>query len=161
MWINRQETADFCKATLIKIPLHHGCSPVNLLYVFRTFVQNTFSGWLFLETPHQKFLHEFHWVNGVCVSIISLCRSSPREVFLGKGALKICCKFRGTNATVWFQQCWIFSGQCFITTPLEGWFCLRLDYWTEIDHFEVLDYFFHFNSQDLLDAMKEYRIRFC
>ena len=42
---------DFNKVALsnfIEITLRHGCSPVNLLYIFRTpFLKNT-SGWLLL-----------------------------------------------------------------------------------------------------------------
>ena len=40
--------------TFIKIALQHGCSPVNLLHIFRTpFPRNTF-GWLLLKVLQSK-----------------------------------------------------------------------------------------------------------
>ena len=51
------------KCDFIEIPLRHGCSPVNLLHIFRTpFLKNTF-GWLLLQLDsifrlcHLSFLH--------------------------------------------------------------------------------------------------------
>ena len=42
----------------IEITLRHGCSPVNLLHIFRTpFIKNTF-GWLLL---HFAKLLKNHW----------------------------------------------------------------------------------------------------
>ena len=39
----------------IEIKLRHGCSPVNLLHIFRTpFIKNTYGG-LLLETPRGVF----------------------------------------------------------------------------------------------------------
>ena len=41
--------------SFIEIPLRHGCSPVNLLHIFRTpFLRNT-SGWLLLYLSSTKF----------------------------------------------------------------------------------------------------------
>ena len=65
-----------------------------------------------------------------------LSRSSPPEAFLGKGVLKICCKFTGEHlllilylATllkphfgmgVLLYICWIFSDHHLIRKPIEG-----------------------------------------
>ena len=46
----------------IEIALRHGCSPVNLLHIFRTsFIKNT-SGWLLLIIEFNGF-HGFHLIN--------------------------------------------------------------------------------------------------
>ena len=47
---------------VIEIALWHGCSPVNLLHVFRTpFLKNT-SGWLLLYTRLKKLLRVLNWI---------------------------------------------------------------------------------------------------
>ena len=38
----------------IEIALRHGCSPVNLLYIFRTPFQKNNSGWLLLITIYNE-----------------------------------------------------------------------------------------------------------
>ena len=48
-------------SNFIEITLRHGCSPVNLLHIFRTpFPKNT-SGWLLLQ-PLQRFFKDFECV---------------------------------------------------------------------------------------------------
>ena len=37
-------------SNFIEITLSHGCSPVNLLHIFKTPFQQNTSGWLFLKT---------------------------------------------------------------------------------------------------------------
>ena len=41
------------QSNFIEITLRHGCSPVNLLHIFRTFSMNT-SGWLLLNIGYTK-----------------------------------------------------------------------------------------------------------
>ena len=79
----------------IEISLRYGCSPVNLLHIFRILLHKDISGGLFLETLHQNVIQEFQWDHGGSISFISLRRSSPPEVFIGKGVLKIYSKFTG------------------------------------------------------------------
>ena len=64
---------------------------------------------LFLEYFHFHFLILLHvWFclleNSLIVLMSLLLRSNLPKLFLGKGALKICSRFRGdTYAEVWFQ----------------------------------------------------------
>ena len=67
-----------------------------------------FSGGIFLDT---HFQHILIWFNNLKLSKGSW-RSSHPEVFLGKGVLKICCKFTGD-----LQICCIFSEHLFLRTP--------------------------------------------
>ena len=43
----------------IEIALRHGCSPVNLLHIFRTLFPRNTSGWLLLETPMKSSDFDF------------------------------------------------------------------------------------------------------
>ena len=44
-----------CRSVTIEITLRHGCSPVNLLHIFRTpFPKNT-AGWLRLSLENKNF----------------------------------------------------------------------------------------------------------
>ena len=58
-------------------------------------------------------------------------RSSPPEVFLRKGVLKICSNFTGERPWrsmgmgVLLQICCIFSEHLFLRTPLEGCVCIE------------------------------------
>ena len=44
----------------IEITLRHGCSPVNLLHIFRTLFSRNTSGWLLQK--HCKCLWRLHWI---------------------------------------------------------------------------------------------------
>ena len=46
----------------IEIALHHQCSPVNLLHIFRTAFPRNTSGWLLLHFGLNVFLHYF-WLH--------------------------------------------------------------------------------------------------
>ena len=96
---------------------------------------------VFCDFPKLKRLRFSKVIFGVTTSPICrknwkllLCRhrSSPSEVFLRKGALKICSKLKEyTYAEVRFhfgigvlpQICRIFSEHLFLRTPLKGYFC--------------------------------------
>ena len=96
----------------------------------------------------KKHIQVLFWNFGISIAITQTTRNSLRssasEVFLGKGALKICSKFTGAHpcrsvillksvsATllkshfgmgVLLYICYIFSEHFFIRTPLEGHFC--------------------------------------
>ena len=43
----------------IEITLRHGCSPVNLLHIFRTLFSKNTSGWLFLNMHINKIKQEY------------------------------------------------------------------------------------------------------
>ena len=71
----------------IKIKLRHGCSPVNLLHIFRTpFPKNT-SGWLLLIVVLKIVSH----------LLMLKVRSSLPDVFCKKGALRNFAKFTGKH----------------------------------------------------------------
>ena len=96
--------------------------------------------WMF----HTRSLNnKINCLNDRCLRVIANDRSSPPEVLLGKGVLKICCKFtENTHAKAWFQQscfaallkshlgigvllqiCSIFLQQLFLRIPQGGCFC--------------------------------------
>ena len=69
-----------------------------------------------------SFDHNFNWQ-------LTIIRSSRPELFLGKGALKICSKFTGEHPCRRAKQffwnrtsTWVFS--CKFGTPLGGCFCI-------------------------------------
>ena len=58
-------------------------------------------------------------------------RSSPPDMFLGKGVPKICSKIPTLlkshfDTSVFLQICYIFSEHLFLGKPLEGYFCIKL-----------------------------------
>ena len=70
-----------------KFTLRHGCSPVNLLHIFRTlFLKNT-SGWLLLKDLYQtleKFLKNFLrecQLNGIFVMILQMSLMKPALLY--------------------------------------------------------------------------------
>ena len=69
-----------------EITLRHGCSPVNLLHIFRTpFPENT-SGWLLLQDPKYASVHESQ-------QKANQFRSSHRMYSMKTGVLKGFAKF--------------------------------------------------------------------
>ena len=86
----------------IEIALWHGCSPVNLLHIFRTpFPKKTCGGGLLLKILGAALSYLFDhsnefpfWTNDKFINFkLWIGRSSPPKMFLGKGVLKICSKF--------------------------------------------------------------------
>ena len=67
-----------------EITLRHGCSPVNLLHVFRTHFLNNTSGWLLLQI-RENINHGFLYESGLQIWI----RKSPVMKFLCLHQIKI------------------------------------------------------------------------
>ena len=58
------------QSNFIEIALRHGCSPVNLLHIFRTpFLKNT-SGWLLLNKLDQFQNSKLRFRNGISKTIV-------------------------------------------------------------------------------------------
>ena len=49
------------RSNFIEIAFRHGCSPVNLLHIFRTLFSKTTSGWLLLYFEKRSPLYNFVW----------------------------------------------------------------------------------------------------
>ena len=108
--------------SVISITFRHGCSPVNLLHVFRTpFFKNTSGRLLLFIFYSARLSSNSYWEKNIS------CLSSPSEVFLRKDVLKICSKFAKqlywncTSVRVFFLQiCCIFSEHLFLKNILGG-----------------------------------------
>ena len=59
------QTKLFIEINFIEIAFRHGCSPVNLLHIFRTLFPRNTSGWLLLETPMKSSDFDFDNVDGM------------------------------------------------------------------------------------------------
>ena len=71
----------------IKIKFRHGCSPVNLLHIFRAPFPKNHSGWLLLLVLLKIVSH----------LLMLKVRSSLPDVFCKKGALRNFAKFTGKH----------------------------------------------------------------
>ena len=75
------------QSSFIEITLRHGCSPVNLLHIFRTlFLKNT-SGWLLLEVQvsHDFEKNNLIWNESVLANTMYQCfTSSTKQLNLKK-----------------------------------------------------------------------------
>ena len=72
----------------IEITPQHGCSPVNLLYVFRIlFPRNTLVG-CFCSFYLMHLLHEMYFVHVILFNVLINCRDRVFFPFLGKVSLK-------------------------------------------------------------------------
>ena len=114
LWKNQVTSQFFCKQLVIKkrqhlrLPLLVRCDQLCLS-------SNQIAG---------VFDHQYLWKD--LIDLLDFClqaiikrryRSTPSELFLGKGALKICRKFTGEH------PCCIFSEHLFLGAPLGGCFC--------------------------------------
>ena len=67
----------------IEITLRHGCSPVNLLHIFRTPLPRNNSGWLLLNVPFKSRLKEIQitgQINAFCRQRIPEPRRARKEI---------------------------------------------------------------------------------
>ena len=60
------------QSNFIEIALRHGCSPVNLLHIFRTAFTKNNSGWLLLSFPKITLVHRKIFIKktAVCCEIL-------------------------------------------------------------------------------------------
>ena len=94
------------KNNFIGITLRHGRSPVNLLYIFRTFFLRNTSGWLLLLNRFTKNNHPCYYVLfffllntlfAECRTRLCMFRSRRLELFYKKGVLKKLPKLTGNT----------------------------------------------------------------
>ena len=84
-----------CRKFKGEYPFRSGCSPVNLLHIFRTSFTKDTSGWLFLNFG-SNVLWMFTCHTEIILYLLEIIfRSSHSEVFLTKGVLKVCSIFTG------------------------------------------------------------------
>ena len=78
---NMQQYADML-CNFIEITLLHGCSPVNLLHIFRTPFPKKTSGWMLLRMPVTTIDSLVHWRNLFNGSVEA--QKQPPEMFYKK-----------------------------------------------------------------------------
>ena len=69
------------QSKFIKIALRHGCSPVNLMHIFRALFPKNTSGWLLLELRATVFLCFFFALAWTLCSCLCSSSSSSPSVF--------------------------------------------------------------------------------
>ena len=69
------------QSKFIKIALRHGCSPVNLMHIFRALFPKNTSGWLLLELRATSFLRwREHFAVACVLPLLLLLRFSTSRV---------------------------------------------------------------------------------
>ena len=71
------------QSSFIETTLRHGCSNVILLHIFKILFPENTSGGLLLDT-----------IRCIVILLLKIFRSSRPDVFLEKGILKICSKYK-------------------------------------------------------------------
>ena len=71
----------------IEIALRHGCSPVNLLHIFRTLIPRNTSGWLLL---HCQYIKEYRCLNKVIHQADRIWTVFSFSNFYGKIRVSFC-----------------------------------------------------------------------
>ena len=64
-------------SNFIEIALRHGCSPVNLLYIFRTPFSRKTSGWLLLKMCLPEKIEKELWIMKFKAQMLYLFSNSP------------------------------------------------------------------------------------